>query len=130
MTVNVLEYDTIETRPSRPAQVIGPLGDGAGVVDVAAGAAGPGPPDRLAMVVELEGDPDHLGAGARGEGCDDRAVDPAGHGDDDARLGGRPVELEIGDHGGRYIGRKGEEAQTGPVRAAPLTPVNPSLRPL
>lgn len=27
MTVNVLEYDTIETRPSRPAQVIGPLGE-------------------------------------------------------------------------------------------------------
>jgi hypothetical protein len=27
MTVNVLEYDTIETRTSRPAQVIGPLGE-------------------------------------------------------------------------------------------------------
>jgi hypothetical protein len=27
MTVNLLEYDTIEARPSRPAQVIGPLGE-------------------------------------------------------------------------------------------------------
>ncbi len=27
MTVNVLEYDTIETRTPRPAQVIGPLGE-------------------------------------------------------------------------------------------------------
>jgi hypothetical protein len=27
MTVNLLEYDTIETRPPRPAQVIGPLGE-------------------------------------------------------------------------------------------------------
>jgi hypothetical protein len=27
MTVNVLEYDTIETRTARPAQVIGPLGE-------------------------------------------------------------------------------------------------------
>jgi hypothetical protein len=27
MTVNVLEYDSIETRAPRPAQVIGPLGE-------------------------------------------------------------------------------------------------------
>jgi hypothetical protein len=27
MSVNVLEYDTIETRAPRPAQVIGPLGE-------------------------------------------------------------------------------------------------------
>ena len=27
MTVNVLEYDTIDTRAPRPAQVIGPLGE-------------------------------------------------------------------------------------------------------
>jgi Protein of unknown function (DUF1153) len=27
MTVNVLEYDTIETRAPRPVQVIGPLGE-------------------------------------------------------------------------------------------------------
>ena len=27
MTVNLLEYDTIETRAPRPAQVIGPLGE-------------------------------------------------------------------------------------------------------
>ncbi len=88
-----------------------PLGDGARVVDVAAGAAGLRAADRLAMVVELEGDSDHLGAGAGGERGDDRAVDAAGHGDDDAGLGKRAVDLEIGDHGGRYIGRKGGKAQ-------------------
>jgi hypothetical protein len=27
MTVNLLEYETIETRPARPVQVIGPLGE-------------------------------------------------------------------------------------------------------
>jgi hypothetical protein len=77
-----------------------PLGDGAGVVDVAAGAAGLRAADRFAMVVELEGDPDHLGAGAGGERGDDRAVDPARHGDDDPGLGRFSVELEIGVHGG------------------------------
>ena len=36
------------------------------------------------MVVELQRDADHLGAGARGQRGDDAAVDAARHGDDDA----------------------------------------------
>ena len=72
-----------------------PVGDGAGVVDVLAGAAGPAAPDRLAMIVELEGDADHLGAAARRQRGHDRAVDAARHGDDDARLARRASKLEI-----------------------------------
>ena len=46
---------------------------------------------RLAMIVELQRDADHLGAGPRGERGRDRAVDAAGHGDDDPGIaGGRP----------------------------------------
>jgi hypothetical protein len=56
------------------------------------------------MIVELEGDSDHLGAAAGGERGDDRAVDAARHGDDDPSPGGGAIELEIGVHGGRYIG--------------------------
>ena len=68
-----------------------PVGDLLGVVDVLARAAGARPACRLAMVVELERHPDDLGAGARGERGHDRAVDAAGHGDDDPRIvrGGR-----------------------------------------
>ena len=76
-----------------------PVGDGACVADVLAGAAGAGAPDRLAMIVELQRHPDHLGAGARGERGHDRAVDAARHGDDDSGLAAGPVELEIGVHG-------------------------------
>ncbi len=68
-----------------------PVGDLLGVVDVLAGAAGARAAHRLAMIVELERDADHLGAGLRGERGRDRAVDAAGHGDDDPGLArGRP----------------------------------------
>ena len=79
-----------------------PVGDGARIVDVAAGAAALRPPDRLAMIVKLERDADHLGAAARGERGHDRAVDAARHGDDDPGLRRRAVELEIGVHGGAH----------------------------
>jgi hypothetical protein len=72
-----------------------PVGDRSGVVNVLSGAAGAGAPDRLAMVVELERDSDNFGAAARGECGHDRAVDAARHGDDDPRLAGRPLELEV-----------------------------------
>ena len=68
-----------------------PVADGLGVVDVLAGAAAARALHRLAMIVELERDADHLGAGARGERGHDRAVDAARHGDDDTGIGaGRP----------------------------------------
>ena len=53
---------------------------------------------RLAMIVELERDADHLGAGLRGERGRDRAVDAAGHGDDDPGLARRAAELKIDPH--------------------------------
>ena len=53
---------------------------------------------RLAMIVELQRDPDHLGAGARGERGHDRAVDPARHGDDDPGLAERRAQGEIDLH--------------------------------
>ena len=78
-----------------------PVGDRRGVVDVLAGAAGAASADRFAMIVELEGHADHLGAAARRQRGHDRAVDAAGHGDDDPRPAGRAPELEIGlDHRG------------------------------
>ena len=55
-------------------------------------------PDRLAMIVELQGHADHLGAAPGGERGHDRAVDAARHGDDDARALDGPAELEIRDH--------------------------------
>ena len=75
-----------------------PVGDRLGVVNVLAGAAGLRAPGRLALVVELQGHADHLGAAPRGERGHDRAVDAARHGDDDPRALGGPAELEIRVH--------------------------------
>ena len=61
------------------------LGDAAGIVDVLAGAAGALPVGRLAMVVELERHADHVVAAGLEEPRDDRGIDAARHGDDDAR---------------------------------------------
>ena len=80
-----------------------PVGDRLGVVDVLAGAAGARAPHRLAMIVELERDADHFGAGARGERGRDRAVDAAGHGDDDSGLARGAAELEIDLHWKRSV---------------------------
>ena len=46
------------------------------------------------MIVKLEGDPDDLGPARGGERGDDRAVDPARHGDDDPPLGQRRGQLK------------------------------------
>ena len=73
-------------------------GDRLRVGDVAPCAAGLGASGSRAVVVELEGDADHLRAGAGGERGHDRAVDAAGHGDDDPRLRGRLSEIEIDVH--------------------------------
>ncbi len=87
-----------------------PLGDRARVVNVAAGAAALRPTDRRAMIVELKRDSDHLGAGAGGERGHDRAVDAAGHGDDDPRLAGGAGKLEIGLEHGAHIGACGQKS--------------------
>ena len=66
-----------------------PVRDRPRVVNVLARAAGARAPRRCAMIVELQRHADHLGAGARGERGGDRAVDAAGHGDDDSGPPGR-----------------------------------------
>ncbi len=78
-----------------------PVGDGASIIYVLPRAAGTGALRRLAVVVELQGHADHFGAGPRGERGHDRAVDAAGHGDDDPLLregrdrGGNRSALEL-----------------------------------
>ena len=75
-----------------------PVAHRLGIVNVLPRAARAGALDRLAMVVELERDPDHLGAGLRGQHRDDAAVDPARHGDDDPRGLGSVSEMKIRGH--------------------------------
>ena len=70
------------------------LGDAAGIVDVAAGAAGAGAMSRLAVVVELQRHADNVVAGLGQQRRDDGRVDAAGHGDDDAGVGRRGVRGE------------------------------------
>ena len=54
-----------------------PVGHAAGVADVVPGAAGALAPGRRAVVIELQGYADHLGAALCRKGRDDRAVDAA-----------------------------------------------------
>ena len=75
-----------------------PVGDRLRVVNVLPGAAGARAAHRLAMIVELQRDADHLRAGARGERGHDRAVDAAGHGDDDPGIARGAAELKIDPH--------------------------------
>ncbi len=76
------------------------------VVNVLPGAARPGTLRRLAMVVKLQGHADDFRARARGERGHDRAVDAAGHGDDDPCFAKVAIEAEIDLHwsflGGLY----------------------------
>ena len=70
-----------------------PVGDAPRVVDILPGAATARATDRPTVVVELQGDADHLVAGFGEQGCGDRAVDAARHGDDHAGRGGT-IECE------------------------------------
>jgi hypothetical protein len=80
------------------------FGHAAGVVDVAAGAAGALFRQRRAVVVELKRHADDVIAFARQLGRDDRAVHAARHRDQNARLGrglckAERVERQIARHG-------------------------------
>ena len=66
------------------------LGDRAGVVDIAAGAAGALAVGRRAVVVKLQRDADDIVAGVGQQRGGDRGIDAARHRDDDARVG-RPA---------------------------------------
>ena len=74
------------------------LGDAAGVVDVLAGAAGALAVRRLAVIVELQRHADDVVAGALQQAGDDRGIDAAGHGDDDAGPLRAAGKIEIGKH--------------------------------
>ena len=82
------------------------LGHPAGIVDVAAGAAGAFLGQGRAVIVELQGDAHHVIALARQLGGDDRAVDPARHRHDDAGLRGGLGKAE----GIERLGGKGGHA--------------------
>ena len=75
-----------------------PVGDLLRVVNVLAGATCARAAHGFAMIVELEGDADHLRAGARGKRGRDRAVDAAGHGNDDSGIARGAAELKIDPH--------------------------------
>ena len=75
-----------------------PLGDVAGVVDVAAGAAGALAMGGRAMVVKLQRDPDHVIALGLQQGSRHRGIDAAGHGDHDPRVLRATFEIQIVSH--------------------------------
>jgi hypothetical protein len=70
------------------------VGHPPGIVDILAGTAGAGPPRRLAVVVELHGYADHVVAFLGQQGGGHRAVDAARHGDDDAGIAGRLIDVQ------------------------------------
>ena len=75
------------------------LGDSAGVVDVAAGAAGALAVGRGAVVVELQRDADDVIAGIGQQRRGHRGIDAARHRDDDARVGRATLDIETVQHG-------------------------------
>src|SRR6185503_16860881 len=75
-----------------------PVRDHLGIIDVLAGAAGARAAHGLAIIVKLERNPDDLCAGLRGEGGRNRAVDAAGHGNDDPGIACGAAELKIHPH--------------------------------
>ncbi len=90
------------------------LGGGAGVEDVLAGAAGALLLHRRAMVVELQGDADHVIAGALEQGGGDGGIHAAGHGRHHPRAGrqGRgvargPLDIGVDVHGEAARGEHG-----------------------
>ena len=70
------------------------LGHGAGVMDVAAGAAGALAVGCSAVIVELQRDADDVVAGIGQKRGGDRGIDAARHGDDDARRRRPSVDIE------------------------------------
>ncbi len=92
-----------------------PVGHRPRVANIVAGAARALASVGGAVVIELQRDADHLGPAVRGQRGDDRAVDPAGHGDDDPAVAG----------GARQVEQRGRALETigGGHGAAALTPL-------
>ena len=70
------------------------LGHAPCVLDVLAGAACSLAAYRLAMVVELKRDADHVIALAPQQGSDHGGIDPAGHGDDHPGVSRTPRQMK------------------------------------
>ena len=83
------------------------LGDIARVMDILPGAARALPLHRLAMVVELQRDPDDVVSRLLKQGRGDGGIHAARHGDDDARIAGRRAKSKI-DHAAQYRRGAGE----------------------
>ena len=84
-----------------------PVRHGARVGDIVTRAARTLAPRRGTIIVELQGDADHVGARLRRQRGDNRTVDPARHRDHDPALGGRARQIEqvrglicVGEEGG------------------------------
>ena len=71
-----------------------PFGHRAGVMDVAAGAAGALAMGRGAVIVKLQRDADDVVSGVGQKRRGDRGIDAARHGDDDARRRWPPLDIE------------------------------------
>ncbi len=71
------------------------LGDPRCVMDVLAGAAGALSSERGAVVVELQSNADDFEPAFDQKGRNDRRIDAARHGDDDAMIGRVAGEIEI-----------------------------------
>jgi hypothetical protein len=99
------------------------LGDAARVVDILASAAGALAVGRRAMIVELQGDADHVIALGLEQRGGDRGVDAARHGNDDAGILRAPPEIETVGHccrgGAALLGRTGS-GKAPALRARPL----------
>ncbi len=83
------------------------ISDPAGIVNVLAGATGLLPRQNLALIVELHGHADHVIARFLDQGGRGRAIDAAGHGDDDAGVLGLLIAQAQIDHGGAFRGAHG-----------------------
>ncbi len=70
------------------------LGNGARVMDVAAGAAGALAMRCRAVIVKLQRDADDVVAGVRQDRGGDRGIDATGHGDNHARRRRRSLDVE------------------------------------
>ena len=78
------------------------IGDATGVVNVLSCATTPRTADRLAVVVQLQGDADHLAAALHKQGGCHGAIDPTGHRYDHACSGGNFLGFQHV-HGLQYI---------------------------
>src|SRR6516162_1082369 len=97
-----------------------PVGNACRVADVPAGAAHALPPDRGAVVVELQGDADNLVAVLDQEGRGHRRIDAARHRDNDPVVRRAAWEVEIRGYHGRASRPICQKSASSPAARAKL----------